>query len=132
MVTGMDRHTTAHEEQIRQGATLRTIRELRGLSANDLALELNISRPYLVNIEAGRKKLNPILVARIAAALEVPQIALVREGYFDREDAERRAEIRRLERQIENLQACLDQALTDGHRLRDELDAALAATKGVA
>lgn len=64
-------------EWARIGATLRTIRELRGFKPDPFASEIGISRPYLANIEAGRKKLTNILLARAAAALNVPQIAIM-------------------------------------------------------
>lgn len=66
------------EERRRVGATLRTLRELRGYKPDEFASEIGISRPYLANIEAGRKKLTNVLLARAAAALEVEQIAIMR------------------------------------------------------
>lgn len=65
-------------EWARIGATLRTIRELRGYKPDPFASEIGISRPYLANIEAGRKRLSNILLARAAAALHVDQIAIMR------------------------------------------------------
>jgi transcriptional regulator with XRE-family HTH domain len=62
----------------RIGATLRQFREMRGLKADDLATRMGISRAYLANIEAGRKRLTPVLLARAAAELHVPQIAVMR------------------------------------------------------
>lgn len=68
----------------RVGATLRQFRELRGVKVDDLATRMNISRAYLANIEAGRKRLTPILLARAASELHVPQIAIMRaEGADD-------------------------------------------------
>lgn len=71
------------DERARIGATIRQLREMRGYRPTQLALELGISRPYLANIEAGRKPLTPILLARLADALKVPQIAIVRPGHFE-------------------------------------------------
>lgn len=65
------------EEWERVGATLRAFRELRGFTPEEFAAEVKISRPYLVNIEAGRKKLTNILLARMAEALRVPQVAIM-------------------------------------------------------
>ena len=48
------RNTATEAERV--GATLRTIRELRGFTVDELAREIGISRPYLANIEAGRKR----------------------------------------------------------------------------
>jgi transcriptional regulator with XRE-family HTH domain len=74
---GTDDLAPAHRERQRIGATLRTLREMRGLKADQLAALMNISRPYLANIEAGRKPLTPVLLARAAEALDVRQIALI-------------------------------------------------------
>ncbi len=63
-------------EDVRQGATLRTIRELRGYRAVDFATALLITPGHLCNIEAGRNRLTAPLLAKAAAALDVPQIAL--------------------------------------------------------
>lgn len=64
-------------EWVRVGATLRTMRELRGYKPDPFASSIGISRPYLANIEAGRKKLTDIILARAAAALRVDQIAIM-------------------------------------------------------
>lgn len=61
----------------RVGQTVRTMRELRGVKADELATQVGISRPYLANIEAGRKPLTPALLVRISDALHVPQIAIL-------------------------------------------------------
>lgn len=58
-------------ERARIGATLRTLRKTRGLSADSLATTLGISRPYLSNIEAGRKPLTHQLLIQAADVLEV-------------------------------------------------------------
>lgn len=65
-------------EWVRTGATLRTLRELRGYKPDPFASSIGISRPYLANIEAGRKKLTNVLLARAAAELKVEQIAIMR------------------------------------------------------
>lgn len=112
----MNKHTVGEQaEHEHQGVALRTIRELRGMTVDQLAAEMGISRPYLANIEAGRKKLSQVLLAKAADALAVPQIALVREGYFDREAAEREAEVRRLTRER-------DDALAQIRSMRDQLN----------
>lgn len=69
-------------ERDRVGATIREFREARGFKPDQFANSIGISRPYLSNIEGGRKPLTKVLLARIALALNVRQIALVREGYF--------------------------------------------------
>ena len=68
----------APTEAERVGATLRTIRELRGWTVDELAREIGISRPYLANIEAGRKPLSDVLLAKIADQLRIRQLAIMR------------------------------------------------------
>ncbi|WP_087485518.1 helix-turn-helix domain-containing protein [Brachybacterium massiliense] len=69
---------SASTEAQRIGATLRTIRELRGFTVDELAREVGISRPYLANIEAGRKPLSDVLLAKLSNALRVRQLAIMR------------------------------------------------------
>lgn len=64
-------------EQVRVGTTLRHFREMRGFKPDPFASLIGISRPYLANIEAGRKKLTNVLLARAAEALRVEQIAIM-------------------------------------------------------
>lgn len=73
----MEETGTLDPEWVRVGATLRTIRELRGYKPDPFASAIGISRPYLANIEAGRKKLTNVLLARAAAQLQVEQIAIM-------------------------------------------------------
>jgi transcriptional regulator with XRE-family HTH domain len=65
-------------ETIRVGATIREMREMRGLKCDELASKILVSRSYLANIEAGRKRLQPELAAKIATVLAVRQIAILR------------------------------------------------------
>lgn len=74
------------QERDRVGATIRTIREMRGFTPDEFANEVGISRPYLANIEAGRKPLTQVLLARIAKKLDVRQVAIIRDGYFAAEE----------------------------------------------
>lgn len=69
-------------ERRRIGATIRTVRQMRGFKPDEFASEIGVSRPYLANIEAGRKPVTEVLLARMSDALMVEQIALIREGYF--------------------------------------------------
>lgn len=71
------------EERVRIGATLRQLRQMRGFKPDEFASEVGISRPYLANIEAGRKPLTEVLLARVAEALGVEQVVIVRRGYFE-------------------------------------------------
>lgn len=47
------------------------------MKPDQLATAVLISRPYLANIEAGRKHLSPVLLARVADALHVSQMAIL-------------------------------------------------------
>ena len=73
----MTEQQDATGERVRVGATVRHMREMRGMTPTELASAVDISRAYLVNIEAGRKRLTPVLAAKVADALAVPQIAIV-------------------------------------------------------
>jgi transcriptional regulator with XRE-family HTH domain len=78
---------TTNPEWVRVGATIRTLRELRGVRPDELANALIISRSYLANIEAGRKRLSPELAARVANHLQVRQISILRPDEYPVEDA---------------------------------------------
>lgn len=65
-------------ETIRVGSAVREFRELRGLKPDELANAIPMSRSYLANIEAGRKRLQPVHAARIASILSVRQISILR------------------------------------------------------
>ena len=71
-------------ERVRQGATCRALREKSGLKLGEAASALHppISYAYLSNIEAGRKKLTPVMLARLAALYSVPQAAIARADLF--------------------------------------------------
>lgn len=73
---------TENPEWVRQGSTLKEFRELRGLKVGELSNALGISYAYLSNIEAGRKRLTPQLVAKASNVLGVRQISLVRPDEF--------------------------------------------------
>lgn len=68
---------TSRAEDRRIGATLRHFRELRGYKPEQFADLLGISRPYLANIEAGRRTLSNVLLARAAEHLRVEQVAIM-------------------------------------------------------
>jgi len=59
------------------------MRTMRGMTQDQLANAALISRAYIANIEAGRKKAGGKAVARIAAALSVPQMSLIRPDLID-------------------------------------------------
>ena len=64
-------------EDVRIGATIREMREMRGLTQEQLSHASRLSRAYVANIEAGRKRPSMKAVARIASALHVPQISII-------------------------------------------------------
>lgn len=75
---GPDSSPFAESDWERVGQTVRTFRELRGFKPDQFASENDISRPYLANIEAGRKKLTNVMLARFAKTLGIEQIAIMR------------------------------------------------------
>lgn len=64
-------------EDLRIGSTIREMRQMRGMTQDDLSRDAMMSRAYVANIEAGRKRPSMKAVARIASALRVPQISLI-------------------------------------------------------
>lgn len=54
------------------GVQIRTIRLSREETQTDLSQRLNISRPSLANIEAGRQRIHLYLLFQISNELEVP------------------------------------------------------------
>lgn len=71
-------------ESIRVGSAVKDFRELRGLTPDELANKIPMSRSYLANIEAGRKRLQPVHASRIAEILVVRQISILRPDEFER------------------------------------------------
>lgn len=53
------------------GATLRLIRELKGIPHGKFAIQCQVSPSYLTNIEAGRKQPRPEIMHTIAKELGV-------------------------------------------------------------
>jgi DNA-binding XRE family transcriptional regulator len=62
---------------------IRVWREYRGLSQQQLAEQAGISKPYLSQLEAGRREASQRVIRRLAAALRVDLDDLIR---FERED----------------------------------------------
>lgn len=62
---------------LRVGATIREMRTMRGFTQEQLATAALVSRAYLSNVEAGRKRPSGRVVARIADALRVPQLSII-------------------------------------------------------
>ena len=63
-------------------SALRRARELRGLSANNLALQVGVSQSIISQIETGRVRASAELTRRIAEVLNVPVEFLVRPPRF--------------------------------------------------
>ena len=64
-------------EALRIGATIREMRVMRGMSQDDLSRAATVSRSYIANAEVGRYRPSERVIARIAAALHVPQISII-------------------------------------------------------
>lgn len=69
-------------ERERVGATIRQLREMRDIKPDAFANMVGISRPYLANIEAGRKPLTEGLLTRFAGALKVQPIVIIHPDVF--------------------------------------------------
>jgi transcriptional regulator with XRE-family HTH domain len=62
---------------LRNGAAIRAIREIRGLSVAELARRVNVTSPAISNVERMNKRLSAELANRIARALCVDLSAFV-------------------------------------------------------
>lgn len=60
------------------GAALRAFRQMRGLSAADLAQRVDVTDPHIRNLENEHRSAQPELLAKIALVLDVPEQALKR------------------------------------------------------
>jgi len=67
-------------ERKRVGVILRAIRDAKGLNIDVFANRLGRSRPFVANIEAGRKQLPPDLVPLAAEILGVDPIVFAKSG----------------------------------------------------
>lgn len=74
-------------ERVRIGATCRGFREKAGLKLGQAANALDISYAYLSNIEAGRKPLTEVLLARMSSLYRVEPAAIVRPDLFEKASA---------------------------------------------
>lgn len=77
MSTHLPSSSEISSEDQRIGATIREMRQMRGMSQDELSRAAAISRAYVANIESGRKRPSMKVVARIAIALAVPQISII-------------------------------------------------------
>ncbi|MDK8594454.1 helix-turn-helix transcriptional regulator [Winkia sp. UMB1096A] len=79
----MERNMTEQRaERKRIGATLAFVRKQRELKQDELAECLGIARPYLANIEAGRRSLSPSLARKASKVLGIRPIVLVNEDFL--------------------------------------------------
>lgn len=79
----MNRNKKKHRaEWERVGATLAFVRTQRGVTQEELSNSLEIARPYLANIEAGRRSLTPQLALRAAEILKVRPIVLINSDFL--------------------------------------------------
>jgi len=60
------------------GLVIKTLRHARNLSQETLALEANIDRTFLSQLETGRKQPSLLTIFRLAAALHVEASAVIR------------------------------------------------------
>ena len=51
------------------GRMIRTAREKRGVGLRELAKLIDVSPPFLSDVERGRRRPNPVIIANIAGAL---------------------------------------------------------------
>lgn len=85
-------HMTRNQpETQRQGATLRFVREQRGVTQQELATRLNISRAFLANIEAGRRALTPTIARTACDVLKIRPIVLVNDDFLHSDLKEQRS-----------------------------------------
>jgi transcriptional regulator with XRE-family HTH domain len=63
-------------ENKRVGATIKALRRAGGIQQGELAIAAGVSRPYLANIEAGRKYAPVPLCRQIARLLRVSPAAI--------------------------------------------------------
>lgn len=70
--------TTPTDPKRHNGMAIRTIRQIRGISRDDLAQQCGVSYPYFANIENEHKDGTPELIHKIALALDVPVAAILR------------------------------------------------------
>jgi transcriptional regulator with XRE-family HTH domain len=68
-------------EAVRLGATIRALRRAHGLTIIQLARATGYSRPYLSNVECGRKTAPPGLCVKVARTLGIPLAAITVREY---------------------------------------------------
>jgi transcriptional regulator with XRE-family HTH domain len=70
------------------GRNVRALREARGYSQEGLALEANLDRTYISQVEGGRRNISLVNICRLAYVLRVPPTALMQEIQWTGEEKE--------------------------------------------
>lgn len=83
----MSSQHSPESERVRQGATCRALREKSRLKVGEAANALNVSYAYLSNIEAGRKPLTAVMLAKVADLYGVPELAIRQPDVYERVSA---------------------------------------------
>ena len=65
------RETKMNNDLVRLGKRIKEIRQAKGKSQLDLALDANVNRNYLSDLENGRRNPSILILYRLADALEV-------------------------------------------------------------
>ena len=101
---------------------LKRLRKLRGWNQDQLAEAADLSRPYLARVETEATWVSPESVAKLAAALEVPESALFAEAdvvpfeKYERESREWIEATAKLEKENAALRLALQSVLSDRDR----------------
>ncbi len=59
------------------GGNVRALRQAKGLSQEELALEAGLDRTYMGGIERGERNVSVLNLCKVAVALELPAAALL-------------------------------------------------------
>lgn len=76
-----DDNTTIHPARYIFANNLRTIRRLKEISQEDLALDAGLSRAYISDIERGRRSVSIDVMGKIADALDTNLVAFFKKEY---------------------------------------------------
>ena len=77
-------HVDLNAEHVRQGATCKALREKSRLKLGEAANALDVSYSYLSNIEAGRKPITAVMLAKLAHLYDVPELAIRQPDVYER------------------------------------------------
>lgn len=68
-------------EDRRRGVIIKSFREMRGMTRDELGREVGKSGKLIAAIETGYRRPTPVVTAKIARALDVPQVAITLPDY---------------------------------------------------